>query len=141
MDEPWNSPNNSAVTASMPSVYACASNPNGSLPQHTHYVALDGPQSVMNSKQPARIADIADGTSNTIMVVEARDSGIHWAEPKDFDISQSTGPAPNGMSSFHYGGFHAAFADGSVRFVSDNIGSQRLQGLSTIKGGEAVGDY
>jgi type II secretory pathway pseudopilin PulG len=141
MDEPWNSPNNSAVTANLPPVYSCPSNPNIMKDGHTHYVALDGPQSVMNSKRPCRIRDIVDGPSSTLMVVEARDSGVHWAEPKDFDIGQFTGPAPNGMSSFHTGGFHAAFADGSVKFISDNLGSQGMHGLSTIKGGEVVGGY
>ena len=142
LDEPWNSPNNSAVGMSLPAVYACPSHPPGMQPSHTHYVALDGPQSVMNSKQPARIRDIVDGTSNTMMVVEAMDSQIQWTEPKDFDISQFGGSAPDGMSSFHAGGFHATFADGSVRFVSEYLGSQQLQAMSTINGGETVtGSY
>jgi prepilin-type processing-associated H-X9-DG protein len=45
------------------------------------------------------------------------------------------------MSSFHTGGFHALFVDGSVKFISDNLGSQGMHALSTINGGEAVGNY
>jgi type II secretory pathway pseudopilin PulG len=138
MNEPWDSPSNRAVTASMPMVFACASNPNGPATGNTSYVAVDGPRTVMNSKQPARIRDITDGTSNTLLVVEAQNSGIHWSEPRDFDISLGGTPGPGGLSSFHAGGFQAALADGSVRFISGSINPQTLQGLFTIDGGEMV---
>jgi type II secretory pathway pseudopilin PulG len=141
MNEPWNSPGNLAVTANMPAVYACASNPNGPFSGNTSYVALDGPGSVMNSKQPARIRDIADGTTQTLMVVEAQNSGIHWTEPKDFDISVGGTPGPGGLSSFHTGGFQGVLVDGSVRFFSGNINPQTLKALLTIDGGETVGDF
>jgi hypothetical protein len=136
--DPWNSPANSAVTASMPMVFACPQNHEGALPGHTHYVALEGPQTVMNSKQPSRMQDILDGPNNTILLVEARSSQIHWAEPKDFDISQATGPAPNGMSSFHTGGFQAALADGSLRFLRESVGIRWFKGASTVNGGEQL---
>ncbi len=141
MNEPWNSPGNMAVTANMPAVYACPSNPEGQLAGNTHYVALDGPRSVMNSRKPSRLRDIVDGTSNTLLVVEARNTAIRWSEPVDFDFSQANGSAPEGMSSFHFGGFHALFADGSIRFLSESLSPQTLQGLSTIDGGEVVGAF
>lgn len=140
-NEPWNSPGNLAVTANMPAVYACASNPNGPFSGNTSYVALDGPGTVMNSKQPARIRDIADGPTQTLIVVEAQNSGIHWTEPKDFDISVGGTPGPGGLSSFHTGGFQGALVDGSVRFISGSINPQTLKALLTINGGETVGEY
>ena len=140
-NEPWNSPGNLAVTANMPAVYACASNPNGPFSGNTSYVALDGPGSVMNSKQPARIRDIADGTTQTLMVVEAQNSGIHWTEPKDIDINVEGTPGPGGLSSFHTGGFQGVLVDGSVRFISGSINPQTLKALLTIDGGETVGDF
>ena len=141
MNEPWNSPGNMAVTANMPAVYACASNPNGPFSGNTSYVALDGPGSVMHSEKPARIRDIADGPTSTLMVVEAQNSAVHWTEPKDFDISLAGIPGPGGLSSFHTGGFQAALADGSVRFISGNINPQTLKALLTINGGETVGEF
>jgi type II secretory pathway pseudopilin PulG len=141
MNEPWDSPGNLAVAANMPVVYACPSNPQGKLAGNTHYVALDGPRSIMNSRKPAGIREIVDGTSNTLLVVEASNTAIRWTEPVDFDPSQTTGPGPQGMSSYHFGGFHALLGDGSVRFISDSLNPQTLQGLSTIDCGEMVGEF
>ena len=43
--------------------------------------------------------------------------------------------------SQHIGGAHVALADGTVRFVSENISLTIWQGLSTHKGGETLGDF
>jgi prepilin-type N-terminal cleavage/methylation domain-containing protein/prepilin-type processing-associated H-X9-DG protein len=43
--------------------------------------------------------------------------------------------------SYHPGGVNASFADGSVRFVSDNIPLTVWQALGTRGGGEPVPDY
>jgi len=32
------------------------------------------------------MADVTDGTPNTLMVVELAKSGIHWMEPRDLDM-------------------------------------------------------
>jgi prepilin-type processing-associated H-X9-DG protein len=43
------------------------------------------------------------------------------------------GPSP--------GGFNVLMGDGSVRFVSQNIDPELLEKLTTIQGGEAIGDF
>ena len=40
--------------------------------------------------------------------------------------------------SRHPGGLHFAFADGSVRFIREDIELTTYRGLATIQGGEAV---
>ena len=40
------------------------------------------------------------------------------------------------VNSFHPGGAHVAFCDGSVHFVSDTVASSVFKALATIDGGE-----
>ena len=141
LNEPWNSPANLAITARMPSIYACPSNPQGRESGDTHYLAIDGPGSILNSLEPARPEDLVDSPNQTLMVVEARHSGVHWTEPRDIDIRQAQSASPEGLSSFHSGGFHAVLADGSVRYFPETIPPQTLKALMTRDGGELVGDF
>ncbi len=45
-----------------------------------------------------------------------------------------------GIYSFHPGGAASSFADGSVRFLSENIDMNVLMGIVTINAGEIIGD-
>jgi prepilin-type N-terminal cleavage/methylation domain-containing protein len=45
------------------------------------------------------------------------------------------------MYSFHTGGVQTVMADGSVRFLSENMSAQTLVGIITLNGGEIVGDF
>ena len=47
----------------------------------------------------------------------------------------------HGISSTHVGGAHVLMADGSVRFLSNNIGAVTLQAISSKAAGESVGDF
>ncbi len=45
------------------------------------------------------------------------------------------------FGSYHIGGAHFALADGSVRFISENVNLATYQGLGSRRGGEISGDY
>ncbi len=45
------------------------------------------------------------------------------------------------MYSFHVGGAQVLLADGSVRFLSENISGATLVGLITLQGGEVLGEF
>ncbi|MFW6114636.1 MAG: DUF1559 domain-containing protein, partial [bacterium] len=89
------------------------------------------------SPRGAGMKDLLDGTSNTIMIVEASDeSAVTWTRPADFAPNKEK--PTQGLTGLRPGGFLAAFADGSVRFMSESIDAAMLNALFTKSGGEAV---
>ncbi len=46
-----------------------------------------------------------------------------------------------GFTSLHVGGAYFLMGDGSVRFVSNNINHTSSRSMSTISGGEIIGDF
>ncbi len=71
----------------------------------TSYVAVVGPNTIWPGRASTKLTDIRDGTANTAIVVEIVDSGIHWMEPTDLDMStmaMSINPPEGvGISSSH----------------------------------------
>jgi len=113
----------------------------------------DGPKLKVNEQgagffaydRATRIADITDGTSNTLMVAESDGQPRPWLQGGPSTIRPlTTQPyinGPDGIGGITRGGVQVLFADGSVRFISENIDPTVMEALVTIQGGEAVGDF
>jgi prepilin-type N-terminal cleavage/methylation domain-containing protein/prepilin-type processing-associated H-X9-DG protein len=119
---------------------------------------VDG-EGVFYRNSRVRIADIADGTSLTIVVGERAQllgpatwvGAVTGAELFPYNSSNmvlghtgaSNGPvAPvevNNFSSRHAGGVQFLFADGHVQFLGSSVSQAVYQALSTRAGGEPVG--
>jgi hypothetical protein len=127
-DEPWNGPHNSKLAELPIAVFRCPSD--AGRETDTNYLAVVGPKTVFPGEKAIKIADITDGTSNTILLVEAADSGINWLEPRDMSYVEAVrGINPKsgwGISSHHKGGAEVALADGSVRFLPDDTPPDQL---------------
>ena len=101
---------------------------------------LNTPGSLFQGEDGPKISSITDGTSNTIMVVEARaDQAVVWTKPDDLDIDLDN--PLSGLESARVGGFHALLADGSVRFISNQIDLKTLKALFTRAGNETIGGF
>jgi prepilin-type processing-associated H-X9-DG protein len=134
LDEPWDGPHNKKLLAKMPKVYALPRE--GAQPgTETHYLGFVGKGAFFEGRKGLEIASITDGTSNTLMIVEAAD-GVPWSKPDDLPFDQDK-LLPK-MADFWGGGFNAAFCDGSVHFVSRNVKPETLKALITRNGGEVV---
>src|SRR5207249_937606 len=83
--------------------------------------------------------DFPDGTSNTLLVVEARDA-VPWARPDELEYNPK-GPLPQLGHPSRGGDFNAAMADGSVRSVSGSLPEATLRALITANGGEVIPDF
>jgi hypothetical protein len=129
----WDSPANIALSQQTLPIFTDPSS-RRSTPGQTDYLFVVGQGTLFDKKGKISMADIVDGTSNTMFLVEVKDSGISWAQPGELDISQPM-PLPKGN---HPRGNLAAFFDGSTRFLSDSIDPNVVRQLSTSDGGEVV---
>jgi len=142
-DEPWDSPGNQAVTNMQIPVFTCPSSGDSATSNQTNYMVITGPGTMFDGAKATKMADVTDGTSNTILVVEVVGTGTKWAEPVDLDASKISPPFSAGVSgnagSRHPGGMNAAMCDGSVQFISDAVAREVLDALISKDGEEPIG--
>jgi RNA polymerase sigma-70 factor (ECF subfamily) len=134
LDEPWDSTHNKKLLAQMPKLYAPLA---GEVKDKhsTFYRAFTGKGTVFPGPKGIRFADIVDGTSSTLMVVEAGEA-VPWTKPAELRYAPDR--PPPALGGMFVGGFNAAFADGSVRFIKDTIDVKTLRALITRNGGEKI---
>ncbi|MBA4191791.1 MAG: hypothetical protein C0467_27750 [Planctomycetaceae bacterium] len=105
---------------------------------------------------PKGFQAISDGTSNTFLIGESLPDFTHWFAWAYANSSSATCAIPPNVPfppdddyawnweysttfrSRHSGGLNFALADGSVRFIADNVDLKTYRALATIRGGEIV---
>src|SRR5262249_51810770 len=107
---------------------------------HSSYFVFTGDSTIGGTEGGAKIEQITDGTSNTILAVEAK-RDVPWTKPEDIPFD-SKAPLPE-LGGFTPDGFNAGFGDGSVRYLKKSINPGVLKALITQDRGEVVGgaDY
>ena len=130
----WDDPANEAVRREMVSVYQCPSSKGAA--GETTYLAIVGERNILRPQQGRAFAEIVDGLSNTVMVYEADTTqAVHWMSPQD--SSEEVFMSSNLKSkTSHTHGRNAGMADGSIRFLLNNISHEASQGLATVDGHE-----
>jgi prepilin-type processing-associated H-X9-DG protein len=90
------------------------------------------------------IRDIIDGTANTVAVMDVKENFGPWVAGGPGTIRALTKEpyinGPDGIGSFSPGGANFLFADGSVRFISQNVDANVMRALATMAGQEAIGN-
>ena len=139
LDEPWDSEHNKKLIAKMPALYGSPAS-KVAKDGKTAYLTLRGESTVFPGKNGIQFRDIPDGTSNTIMTIEADDQhAVEWTKPDDFDFNPEK--PKDGLAGQYENTVIIGMADGSVRTVKLVLDGSVFKGLATRNGGEAPGDF
>jgi hypothetical protein len=150
LDEPWDSEHNKKLIGRMPKTYR-SPRQSSKLTDKTTYLApfgegliWDEPKRVETTQPGGRkvvswkgteIKDVFDGTSNTILLVEADDDrAAIWTKPDDYAVDPQN-PA-KGLLKHYPEGTLVLLADGSVRIMSKKMKPEGLYTYFTRAGGE-----
>lgn len=142
MKRPWNDPENQT---SFQSVIGEFINPGmRSAPTRdaegyglSHYAANSH---VLAANKAMKIADITDGTSNTLLVGEVNAGFQPWGHPVNWrDPARGINRSPHGFGGpRHSGGAQFVMADGSVQFIGEKVSQRVLEALATPNAGDEV---
>jgi len=133
LSKPWDSPENTAISQTRVKLFGDPSS-EVQFPGETDYVFVTGKGTAFEAGKKIGLIDInsKDGATNTMLMIEMDNSGIHWAEPKDVDFSLPISLPPGN----HATGSNAVFADGRVQLIRNTVTPSEIRAAATISGRE-----
>jgi hypothetical protein len=132
LEEAWDSASNRPLLNPRPRAFndpalMPGANQMGEDPTATTYRTFVGPGTLFSDpgyQSPYTIANIPDGTSNTILIVEAS-TAVPWSKPEELLLPP--GPVAPLLGNPQRNVFLCAMADGSVRGVTKMVSEQTLR--------------
>jgi uncharacterized protein (TIGR03067 family) len=137
LNEPWDSAHNVKLLEQIPDFYRPVTGASVK-PGSTYYQVFTGPNTLYPKPASApRLGQIADGSSNTFLVVDAA-SAVPWTKPDDLPYDPKKDLSKLG-GSFE-DGFYAAMCDGRASFIPRETAANVLHALVTPAGEEKFDD-
>ncbi|MEX1027397.1 MAG: DUF1559 domain-containing protein, partial [Candidatus Paceibacterota bacterium] len=125
--EPWDSEANKKLLEKMPEIYKNPFAPSDQPVGDTNYQGFATGDGALGKDEGVTFADIRDGASNTLLLIETKDS-VPWTKPQDIEGKPEF---------FDDHPIHILMADGSVH-SQKTIDRVELRKLITRDGGEPV---
>ena len=140
LGEAWDSTNNAQLISLCPSVYISPASIGNT--SQASYVLLTGPGTIFPPSGPLKPAQIADGTGQTLLVVETNNSLSEWSKPFDLDVSKLNGriggAGTNKIGGTHFDGATGVFADGQSAWLATDLPSAILNAIISPNGSESM---
>lgn len=138
LDEPWDSPHNLSLLERMPKIYGPPPRKMSRMPSyHTICHVFIGKGAAFEDKKELKIPhDFPDGTSNTILIIEAGPP-VPWTKPDDIPYDLEA-PLPQ-LDTLFPDIIRLVLTDCSRRHVRKDIGESTLRAAITRNGGEILG--
>ena len=135
LDEPWDSEHNKPLIEKMPAVYK---HPKFDKPGMTIYQGVVGKGHAFEGNQGVLLSSFTDGTSLTIMLVEASpENAVPWTKPADWEPDDNN--LMKGLGGLLTGGIvNCGFADCHVEGIAPGIDRTVFKALLTRNGGEKI---
>lgn len=104
------------------------------------FFAAVGPGAAWTDDHPRKISEFKDGTSDTILLIGIRHSGVRWQEPVDLEVRGDAlflGDREIELTSDVF----LLMADGSTRYQQKGLRPDQLHPLLTVAAGDAVQEW
>ena len=101
-------------------------------------LATVGPNCAWLADGVRSMSDFKDGTSNSILLIAVRNTGMQWHEPVDAVVGDSGSLSVNGTKLDLSRDVYLVTADGSVTYRGNGIKSHMLAPLLTIDAGDPI---
>lgn len=142
--EPWNGEANAFLRSDSPDEFQVPGSAESNTRQASFFT-ITGPETPFPGVRQISFDQVnsGDGSSNTLMFVEATGLNIEWAQPRDIPFSaladspaklRGKGPSSDRQS----GDVLVLFCDGRSRMLSGKTDPAVLRALATWNGNEAV---
>lgn len=142
LSKPWDHPINAKFNSVDIPVFKCPScgGPPAVPPGSSTYVVVDDPSGIFNGSNATKMAQIRDGTSNTLLIVEVDAKRVvPWMSPDDISMKAFLKAK---FRSGHTGGANCALADGAIHFMpspkNSGVDEYAVKALVSKAGGEEL---
>jgi hypothetical protein len=148
LSKPWNDANNRVSSSVDIEILHCPAN--WTKNPTTDYLAVVGTNTAWPGTRGRTMSEFTDELSQTIVLIEAHNEKVDWAEPLDLTLDEAvellSNPIPQGDGHrIVHGPFYKvsygrniAFADGKVRLLRAPLDREVATALLTVDGGEIV---
>jgi prepilin-type processing-associated H-X9-DG protein len=136
LKKPWNhldlskEVDNRLISQRSVTILTCPADTSGNR-NRTNYFAVRGKDTCWPDEK-LTLADVSDGPSGTLVLLESHTLPTVWSQPQDLDFHKmryEVNGAGAGISSPHGATANAAFVDGSIHALSNKIDPQVLEEL------------